>query len=96
MKKLTLYGSDKCSHCGPFKEKLEKAGVEFKWVNITDSMANLKEFLKYRDERAEFEEVRKDGRVGIPCLVVNDGEEIIHCEPDEVLSRVSTCGFDGC
>lgn len=40
-------------------------------------MLNLKSFLKYRDKREEFEEIKKSGRVGLPCIVVNDGEQIL-------------------
>ena len=40
-------------------------------------MLNLKRFLKYRDNFEEFREIRELGRVGIPCIVVNDGEQIL-------------------
>ncbi len=40
-------------------------------------MINLKRFLKYRDNSSEFEEIKKAGKVGLPCIVVNNGEEII-------------------
>jgi len=45
-------------------------------------MANLKAFLKYRDHRAAFADVRTEGRVGIPCTVVNEGELIIFGQPE--------------
>lgn len=38
---------------------------------------NLKAFLKYRDNYKEFEEVKKGGSVGLPCIVINRGEKII-------------------
>jgi len=40
-------------------------------------MFNLKKFLHYRDTRKEFDEIKKAGRVGIPCFVLNDGEKIL-------------------
>nr|WP_234950006.1 hypothetical protein [Tissierella praeacuta] len=40
-------------------------------------MLNLKRFLKYRDNYEEFKEVKESGRVGLPCIVINDGERII-------------------
>ncbi|MBU5427468.1 hypothetical protein KQI41_13835 [Tissierella pigra] len=40
-------------------------------------MLNLKMFLKYRDNYEVFKEVKESGRVGLPCIVVNNGEEII-------------------
>lgn len=64
------------------KEFLSKNEIEFEYVDITDSMSNLKAFLKYRDNRPEFKEVKEEGRVGIPCIVINDGEKLILDKPD--------------
>ena len=63
------------------KEFLSQNNVEFTYVNITESMANLKAFLKYRDHDPRFAEVKEGGRVGIPCIVVNDGEKILFGQP---------------
>ena len=66
------------------KEFLSENNVRFLYIDITDGMLNLKRFLKYRDNRPEFEEVKKAGRVGLPCLVLSDGvdEKIIFGQPD--------------
>ncbi|MDD4780978.1 MAG: hypothetical protein PHT02_10340 [Tissierellia bacterium] len=40
-------------------------------------MINLKRFLKYRDNALEFKEIKENGSVGIPCIVINKGEKII-------------------
>jgi len=64
------------------KEFLSHHNIPFQYVDITAGMANLKAFLKYRDHRAEFADVRKEGRVGIPCTVVNEGELIIFGQPE--------------
>ncbi len=40
-------------------------------------MINLKKFLKYRDNYKDFAEIKINNRVGLPCIVVNNGEEII-------------------
>jgi glutaredoxin-related protein len=63
------------------KEFLSKNNVDYEYVEIMDSLANLKLFFKYRDNRPEFDEVKKEGRVGIPCIVVNDGEKVILNQP---------------
>jgi glutaredoxin-related protein len=34
-------------------------------------------FLKFRDNRSEFDPVKEKGSIGLPCIVVNDGEKII-------------------
>lgn len=64
------------------KEFLSHHNVSFTYIDMTDSMMNLKAFLKYRDAHPAFEEVRKAGRVGLPCTVINDGEKIIFGQPD--------------
>lgn len=46
-------------------------------MDISEGMYNLKRFLNYRDNYKEFDEIKKAGMVGLPCIVINDGEEII-------------------
>ncbi|WP_207707704.1 hypothetical protein [Alkaliphilus serpentinus] len=58
------------------KEFLSKNDIKHTYIEITDSMANLKAFLKYRDNRKEFDSIKKYGSVGIPAIVVNEGEKI--------------------
>ncbi len=64
------------------KEVLSQNDVQFTYIDITESMSNLRAFLKYRDHHAAFTEVREVGRVGVPCTVINDGEKIIFGQPD--------------
>lgn len=59
------------------KEFLSNENVQFLYLDITENMLNLKRFLKYRDNSPVFDEIKKSGRVGLPCIVINDGEEII-------------------
>ncbi|WIV11616.1 hypothetical protein [Proteiniborus sp. MB09-C3] len=59
------------------KEFLSSENIRFLYLDITENMLNLKNFLKYRDKAPEFDEIRKAGRVGLPCIVINNGEEII-------------------
>ena len=53
-----MYGSMLCPDCVEAKEYFEKINYKYDFVNITESMANLKEFLHLRDTRKEFEEVK--------------------------------------
>lgn len=65
------------------KEFLSENNIKFAFVDITESMFNLKMYLKYRDNRPEFEEVKKSGKVGIPFIAINNGEKLIFDEqPD--------------
>lgn len=74
---LFLFGSKLCPDCGPAKAFLEEKGVKFRYFDITENLGYLKFLLKYRDERKEFDSIRQDGKIGIPCLMVGDGESFI-------------------
>lgn len=64
------------------KEFLSQNQVEFTYVEITESMSNLRAFLMLRDNHPTLAEARTGGRVGIPCVVVNDGEKVFLGKPD--------------
>lgn len=66
----TLFFSDKCPETDAFVAELKLQGIQYEEVNITDSMANLKRFLKLRDSRPEFEIRKLWGFVGVPALLM--------------------------
>lgn len=41
----------------------------FELINITESTANLGEFIRLRDTSPAFEEIRRNGGIGIPAFV---------------------------
>lgn len=77
MDKIVVFGSKHWPDCEPAKEYLSENNINHVYLDITESMFNLKKFLKLRDTRKEFDEIKRLGRVGIPCIVINDGEKII-------------------
>ena len=78
-----LYGSKHWPGCGPVKEFLDKNNVDYTYVDITESMKNLKEFLKIRDTHDVYRGIRGRSMVGIPMLKI--GEEIILGPSEEML-----------
>ena len=70
---LKIYGSMLCKDCVECVADLEKANVEFEFLDFADSLLHLKEFLKLRDENALFDSVRENGSIGIPTIVKEDG-----------------------
>lgn len=70
---MKVYGSDLCPDCFEATENFDFNGLEYEFINITDSMRTLKEFLKLRDTREEFAEAKAAGLVGIPAIVREDG-----------------------
>lgn len=84
MKKVIMFGSKHWGGCAPVKELLLQNDIKFFYADITESMLHLKNFLKYRDNNPVFEEIKKAGRVGLPCIVINDGEEILFGAPEDL------------
>lgn len=54
------------------KEFLSSKGIEFSYFDITGNILYLRSFLKIRDTREEYNEIKEKGRVGIPVVVVDD------------------------
>ena len=70
---LKIYGSEQCPDCVNCKRDLDAAGVEYLYLNISENLLFLKKFLKLRDENELFAKIRKAGKIGIPCIVDEDG-----------------------
>lgn len=77
MKKIIVFGSKHWPGCEPAKEYLSERNIKYVYLDITENMLNLKMFLKYRDNYEEFNKIKEMGMVGLPCIVINDGEKIL-------------------
>ena len=72
-----LYFAESCPDTAPFKEKLSELGITYKEVEVMTSLKNFKEFLFVRDTYSQFEGIRGNMKIGIPCLVVSKDECIL-------------------
>ena len=81
MKKIIVFGSKHCPDCQPMQDYLKENNIDFIYLDITENMIYLKTFLKLRDTREEFAEIKAKGLVGIPCVNVNDGEALYFEKP---------------
>lgn len=70
---LKIYGSMLCKDCVQCRNDLDAAGVEYEYLDFSDKLQYLKEFVAIRDKSALFDDARKEGYIGIPCLVSDDG-----------------------
>lgn len=80
---LKIYGSMQCPDCVQCREDLDRAGVAYEYLDFSDSLKNLKEFLVIRDGDPLFDGVREAGSIGIPCIV--DGEGTISLSWEEYM-----------
>ena len=71
---VKIFGTKNCPDVRPAPETIEEKGLDVEFVNIDESTANLKRFLRLRDKAPEFDEVKKNGAIGVPCFV--DGKRI--------------------
>ena len=78
IKKIEVFVSEMCPHCEKviedFKANPDKLEDE-RLIDINKSLANLKRFLKYRDNLDGYKEIKDSGRVGVPSKVIN-GERV--------------------
>ena len=70
---LKIYGSMLCPDCVRCRQDLDQAGVAYEYLDFSENLKNLKEFLKYRDTDPAFTELKQEGRIGIPCILREDG-----------------------
>ena len=70
---LKIYGMMLCPDCVECCKDLDEAGIEYTFLDFSESVANLKEFLKLRDNSSLFDGAREAGSIGIPCIVKEDG-----------------------
>ena len=69
---LRIYGSMLCPDCVQCRADLDKAGVAYEYLDFSESLLHLKEFLVLR-ENPIFDTIRSEGKIGIPCLVKENG-----------------------
>ena len=70
---LRIYGSMLCPDCVQCRAELDEAGVAYEYLDFSDDLKNLKEFLKLREENGIFTPVKEQGGIGIPCILMEDG-----------------------
>ena len=70
---LKIYGSMMCPDCVQCRKDLDLAGVAYEYLDFSESLLHLKEFLAYRDQNPIFAELKEAGKIGIPCIIREDG-----------------------
>lgn len=70
---LKIYGSKMCPDCVECCADLDRAGIAYEYLDFADSLLHLKEFLSLRDTHAVFAPVKESGKIGIPCILRDDG-----------------------
>lgn len=74
MDKPTVYFSSNCQDTPAFKATLAALQVDCTFIDIIESMKNLKQFLRLRDNEAAFLPIKENGYAGVPVLITPDKE----------------------
>ena len=77
---LKIYGSMLCPDCVKCRELLDQKGTAYEYLDFSQDLRNLKEFLKLRDTLELFAPVKAEGKIGIPCIVLDDGTVTLEYE----------------
>lgn len=70
---IRIYGSMLCKDCVQCCKELDEAKVPYEFLDFSEELGNLKTFLSIRDREPIFDSARKEGYIGIPCIVKEDG-----------------------
>lgn len=95
-----MYGAEICPDCVEAKGIFEKfPNIELDYRNITKSTKILKEFLQYRDHDEVFADVIKEGRIGIPFFLLEDGTKTFEVtdivDIEKSVPVANACSIDG-
>lgn len=77
---MKIYGTNLCIECVKAEARLQELGIEYEYINFTDSIYLLKEFTKFRDDHTEFDHIKGTGKIGIPCFIFENDEIIFDLE----------------
>ncbi|BBF45196.1 hypothetical protein lbkm_3958 [Lachnospiraceae bacterium KM106-2] len=83
--KVIMYGTLICEDCVEALKVLEEKKIDVDFRDFNEKTENIKGFLKYRDELAMFDEIKKENKIGIPCFVLED--ETITLDVEEVMKK---------
>jgi len=84
--KVIVIGSHLCEDTRNTLEILKGKDVEIEFFNLSEDLSALKKYLHYRETENMYEEVRKNGGIGIPLLVLEDGTKTF--DVNEVLKKL--------
>ncbi len=83
--KVTVVGSHLCPDTLYALNKLVEVKADIEFKNMSASLPDLKVYLALRDSEPMYEAVKKNGGIGIPCFILEDGTKTM--DLDAVLNQ---------
>lgn len=75
-----IYGSKLCPDCRACVANFDEYGIAYTFIDINESLRNLKEFLYLRDTLPVFDYWKSIGDIGLPAIVREDGSVFVSWE----------------
>ncbi len=69
---IKIYGSKFCPNCEHAKKNFDYYNIPYEYIDINESLKNLKAFLYIRDHNKLYDSVKENNLIGIPTIVVDD------------------------
>ncbi|WP_455544129.1 hypothetical protein [Intestinibacter sp.] len=83
---IKIYGMPTCPDCAYLENQI--AGNDnYEFIDIGTHVKLLKEFLSIRDNNPIFDELKKEGKAGIPCFILKDKTVTLVAEEAGLKSR---------
>lgn len=73
---LVVYGLPRCPDCVSCLALFDKLKIRYEFKDMSKDMKNFKEFMKLRDNSKCFNDIKKKGLVGIPCVYISESYQI--------------------
>ncbi len=94
-----VYTMKQCPDCVAVKRQTE-GNPAFRLLDIGESVANMKAFLRLRDSHPAFAAAKAAGSIGIPCFVLEDGTVTLSpaeagLAPTDGPAEGASCSLDG-
>ena len=107
---IKVFGSKMCPDCRNCELNFKTYGIEYEYLDINESLRNLKTFLIYRDTEPVFDHLKAINDIGIPACVDEKGKvftdwegyvrglghEVIEAEPGALGQACSLSNRKGC
>jgi len=71
---LKVYGSKMCPDCRECKMNFDLNGIDYEFLDVTESLKYLRDFLILRDSNPVFDRLKIIHDIGLPGIVKEDGE----------------------
>ena len=84
---IKIYGMPTCPDCSYVHDQITGKEDRYEYIDIGSHVRLLKEFLMLRDNESIFDDVRANGRAGIPCFILEDGTVSLTPEDAGLISR---------